>query len=346
MNGNGAALVSVCMPVYNGERTLRQALDSLVCQTWPDMEIIICDDGSSDQTVAICREFAERHDFIHFEVNAKNLGADARNFRKTLSLARGKYCFWASQDDIWHPEFIRRLSAILEADPQAVAAMCATEYFIENKGRRETLTVRIADRKRWPQFNAHLLNAARVMFQRGHASQLRTTRSPEFVLSFFICGIIRTDYLRDTFAAIPGPLYGEQQLVSQLALAGKLVYLDEVLFFKEELNSFCSIDIPAEQLDHVLDKENLEEHRRRRARKRGRKGWKPSKLYFASQTLYMHLKSGKIPLTRKWQSVVLIAAYMLRRLSRPVTRMFKKAPANRTYNLLQNNPEKSKRRQT
>src|SRR4051794_15444571 len=71
-------LVTIGLAVYNGERYLREALESLVGQTLRDVEIVICDNASDDATEAICREFAERDPRVRYHRNATNIGG-ARN---------------------------------------------------------------------------------------------------------------------------------------------------------------------------------------------------------------------------------------------------------------------------
>lgn len=110
-----APAVSIGMPVYNGAEYIREALDSLLAQTFTDFELIISDNASTDITADICREFMQRDSRVHYTRQADNLGAIS-NFQFVLSGASGKYFMWAACDDRWAPTFLERTVAVLESD--------------------------------------------------------------------------------------------------------------------------------------------------------------------------------------------------------------------------------------
>jgi glycosyltransferase involved in cell wall biosynthesis len=114
-------LVSIGMAVYNGERTLRPALDALVSQTYPNLEIILSDNASTDQTEAICREFAVHDPRVHYHRNATNIGASA-NFMRVLDLAQGEFFMWAACDDERPHDAVDALAHALIANERAVMA--------------------------------------------------------------------------------------------------------------------------------------------------------------------------------------------------------------------------------
>jgi glycosyltransferase involved in cell wall biosynthesis len=91
-------LVSVGMPVYNGERHLREALDSLIAQTHRDFELIVADNASTDGTQAICEEYAARDRRISYFRHTRHTGA-IDNFAFVFRRSRGKYFMWAAHDD-------------------------------------------------------------------------------------------------------------------------------------------------------------------------------------------------------------------------------------------------------
>lgn len=104
---NPTKTVSVVMCTFNGERYVRQQLDSIIAQTYPIHELIIEDDGSTDQTVEICREYASRYPFIQVVVNDHNLGLDV-NFETATMRSTGDFVAFSDQDDVWYPGKIRR----------------------------------------------------------------------------------------------------------------------------------------------------------------------------------------------------------------------------------------------
>ncbi len=93
-------LISIALCTYNGARFLREQLDSLVNQSYPNMELVAVDDGSTDATPAILEEYAQRYPFMRVYANGRNLGL-SRNFERALTLCRGSYIAVADQDDVW-----------------------------------------------------------------------------------------------------------------------------------------------------------------------------------------------------------------------------------------------------
>lgn len=112
-------LVSIGMPVYNGERFVRRALDSLLAQDHENLELITSDNASEDRTQAICLEYAARDNRVCCYRNAANLGA-VRNFNRVFELASGDYFMWASHHDLWDSAFVSTCLEVLRREPQVV----------------------------------------------------------------------------------------------------------------------------------------------------------------------------------------------------------------------------------
>jgi glycosyltransferase involved in cell wall biosynthesis len=113
---NNQKTVSIIMGTYNGEKYIREQLDSILAQTYPIKEIIVQDDGSTDNTVAICRDYAAKHPNIHFSCNEHNLGFNL-NFKSAAMKATGDYVAVSDQDDVWFPEKIaKQVAAIGDYD--------------------------------------------------------------------------------------------------------------------------------------------------------------------------------------------------------------------------------------
>jgi glycosyltransferase involved in cell wall biosynthesis len=98
-------LVSIAVCTYNGEKFLVEQLDSLVSQTYPNLEIIITDDCSKDETFSKLQDYANRFDFIKIFKNEQNLGY-VKNFEKAISLCNGDFIALCDQDDIWDKDKI------------------------------------------------------------------------------------------------------------------------------------------------------------------------------------------------------------------------------------------------
>lgn len=120
-------LISVGMPIRNEARYLRAALDALTSQMGVEMELIISDNASTDDTPLICREYCARYPWISYHRFEENVGA-AANFIYVLEQARGKYFMWASGHDLWDRNFLQECSGTLDNAENAVVAFGTTRW--------------------------------------------------------------------------------------------------------------------------------------------------------------------------------------------------------------------------
>jgi glycosyltransferase involved in cell wall biosynthesis len=201
--------VSIGVPVYNGERFLATTLDSLIAQTFGDVEIIICDNASTDTTEAIGRSYAACDPRIRYLRNAENIGA-ARNFNRCLELARGEFFRWASADDVADPSLVERCVEILDQHPDVVQVYGRTRL-IDGDGNEiseyddNLRTLSDSPRERFSHIlrNLGLVNA--------------------------IYGLLRTEVLRRT-RGHASYLGADMVMQAEIALHGKIWELPEVLF--------------------------------------------------------------------------------------------------------------------
>ncbi|MBL0181105.1 MAG: glycosyltransferase [Chitinophagaceae bacterium] len=107
-------LVSVAMCTYNGDVYLKDQLETIVKQTYPNLEIVLVDDCSTDNTVQVIQEMQANDSRIHFFQNEKNIGYN-KNFEKVFSLCRGDFIAIADQDDIWE---VNKIEYIMKAWPE------------------------------------------------------------------------------------------------------------------------------------------------------------------------------------------------------------------------------------
>jgi len=108
--------VSIGMPVYNGEKYIRGALESLLAQAFVDFELIISDNASIDGTAAICLEYQSRDSRIRYYRQNENRGP-AGNFAYVLNVSTADYFMWAAVDDRWHPSFVETMVQSLDFNP-------------------------------------------------------------------------------------------------------------------------------------------------------------------------------------------------------------------------------------
>ncbi|QLE42405.1 glycosyltransferase family 2 protein [Nostoc sp. C052] len=124
--------LSIGLPVYNGEKFIKEAIDSLLTQTFEDFELIISDNASTDKTEEICRAYAEQDKRICYYRNDTNIGC-ARNFNRVFELSSGEYFKWAAYDDLHSPDFIKKCIEVLDQDPTII--LCHSQvYFIDEQG--------------------------------------------------------------------------------------------------------------------------------------------------------------------------------------------------------------------
>jgi glycosyltransferase involved in cell wall biosynthesis len=120
-------LVSVCLPTYNGESFVADAIDSVLKQTYRHFELIVIDDGSSDRTTDIVTRMAKTDQRIKFYKNPKNLGL-FENYNECMRRAAGTYIKLFAQDDIFQPTILEQMVSVLESDKNIALVTCAKEW--------------------------------------------------------------------------------------------------------------------------------------------------------------------------------------------------------------------------
>jgi glycosyltransferase involved in cell wall biosynthesis len=119
--------VSIGLPVYNGEKFLVQAIESVLAQEFEDFELLISDNASNDSTWEICRHYADLDHRIRLNRNDHNIGAIA-NFEFVLKKSTGRYFAWTAHDDLLHPRFLYRCVNFLDNHPDHV--VCSVRHVI------------------------------------------------------------------------------------------------------------------------------------------------------------------------------------------------------------------------
>lgn len=121
-------LVSVIIPVYNGEQYIQRCIESLLRQTYAGIEIIIVDDGSKDTTANICQKLAAQDCRIIFSVQENKGVSAARN--KGLELAKGEYVCFVDSDDYVDASYVESHIKMIRSDPQIDISVCG---FVDEK---------------------------------------------------------------------------------------------------------------------------------------------------------------------------------------------------------------------
>ncbi len=124
-------LVSICLPLYNGENYIAGALESVLGQTYEEFELVICDDQSTDRTAEIVAEYASRDARIKYFLNEKRFGL-FENYNETMRKAQGKYIKPYAHDDLFRPTIVADMVNVLESDPGIALVNCARQWIDED----------------------------------------------------------------------------------------------------------------------------------------------------------------------------------------------------------------------
>ncbi|MBA2525970.1 MAG: glycosyltransferase family 2 protein [Pyrinomonadaceae bacterium] len=229
-------LVSVGLPVYNGEKYVRRALSSLLAQDYENFELIVSDNASTDGSREICQEYAAKDSRIKLHAHQQNQGVVA-NFGAVLARARGPYFMWAAVDDRWMPGFVTALVKKLNEDPKAGVAMSAVERRYEDGGIKDV--VRYTGDAEPSRMSNYRLAAALTAGSMHH---------------LYIYGLFRTDFLRRAFCNYPQVKGPDRLFMTQIALATKFRYVDEILHVRQVSDAplhvkFAGDEVGKAQLD-------------------------------------------------------------------------------------------------
>ncbi|MEC4817783.1 MAG: glycosyltransferase family 2 protein [Scytonema sp. PMC 1069.18] len=144
------SLVSVVIPTYNRSDYLRLAIESAINQTYKNIEIIISDDGSVDNTQELVESFQDSR--IRYRCNPKNLGI-ALNVIGAFQAARGKYVASLNDDDVWNEDFLEKLVPQLDANPNLVLAF--SDHYIMGSDSKIDAVATEENTQRWGRDRLH-----------------------------------------------------------------------------------------------------------------------------------------------------------------------------------------------
>lgn len=211
MSGASPPIVSVGLPVHNGLPYLAKALESLREQDLSDMEIIVCDNASTDGSRELVEEAAARDERIRYVRNPENIGG-TRNFNRVFHLARGTYFKWASSDDFVSPDAISRCVDLLERDPTTILAYPET-CLVDAEGD----PIEMYDEGDGWSSDAAVERLEQALFHLG--------------LVNLHYGVMRADVLADTVLLGHYPS-SDHVLIADLAIRGPFRRVDDVYLYR------------------------------------------------------------------------------------------------------------------
>ncbi len=204
--------LSVGLPVYNGQRFVGKAIESILNQDYGDFELIISDNASTDDTGHICQQYARMDKRIRYYRNEVNVGA-ASNHNRVFELANGKYFKWAGHDDECHPQFLGRCVEVLDRAPDSVVLAYPQAELIDQDGT-------VTDR--------YLVSIA-CESPRPHSRLAKVLMCIDLGTPMY--GVVRSEALRKTH--LHGSYIGaDYVLLAELALLGEIREVPHALLRK------------------------------------------------------------------------------------------------------------------
>lgn len=205
-------LISIGLPVFNGERFIVRALNSLLNQEYLNLEIIVSDNDSTDRTREILQRYAERDSRLKLHFQQKNIGI-LSNFHFVLDHSQGEFFFWAACDDWWDPQFISRLKKGLDFHPASDVAMCSFSM-VDEKGESRG-QVLLSGENDLSDASYH------KVFQK------MIGRHPIHV---FLYGLFRSEFLKKIMMRqFPKCMMGDRVLMCEITLSTHLLFIGEIL---------------------------------------------------------------------------------------------------------------------
>jgi len=202
--------VSIGLAVYNGGKYLEEAIQSILCQTFEDFELIISDNASTDETEAICKAYAAKDPRIKYHRNDVNIGG-ANNENLTFRLSKGKYFRWAAHDDYCAPTLIEKCVAVLENNPEIVLCHSQIVEVLDGVERKKPTEHRLGEKpERYHRF--------KELSRRNHSCEATY-------------GLIRAEIFGKTRLQL-NYTDSDRTLLCELALYGPFYQIPEPLFFK------------------------------------------------------------------------------------------------------------------
>lgn len=227
------SLVTVGMPVYNGDNYLAETLDSILVQTYQNFEIVISDNGSKDGTQKICEDYAAKDPRVKYSRSEVNLGV-SRNFKRTVGIASGDYFMFLAHDDKLAPQFLEQCVAVLDTQPDVVS--CYPKAIeIDPQGNE-------LYKKEQP------LDAGSPKPHLRFRQMIRMDHNCETLFA-----LVRADVMKKTVIHAPIP-DGDRVMLAEVSLYGKYYRVPDYLFLHRE-HPVRSINLAPTRFDRLAQLE-------------------------------------------------------------------------------------------
>jgi glycosyltransferase involved in cell wall biosynthesis len=211
--------VNIGMPIYNESKYIGTTIESVLGQEFTDFELIISDNASTDDTLSICEQYAEKDNRIRIIKKKVNIGA-ADNFKQICEESNSEYFVWISGHDLWHPKFLTKCVAGLNNNPSVVLYYPKSIWIDDTNRDLGSIGRSIETRGLDPISRFQI-----VLWGMGYGSP--------------IYGLLRSSALKQVTLGTKtvGP---DNILLNELSLVGDIAYLDEPLQYIRKLDDFGS----------------------------------------------------------------------------------------------------------
>lgn len=228
--------IFIGMPVYNGELFIREALNSILNQTYQNWKLLISDDASQDATQNIISEYVKNEPRITYIRQEKNLGL-FENFKFTLNKAHSPYFMWAAQDDMWNKDYLTTCINIFQTNKKLGLVTTCNET-IDSFGRRVLISP-------W----MHKLSGAPSAYQ-----VAKYILEPEGLGKCnLMYGLFKTEVVQATWKAYPQRNTWGQDYIFSLALIARFnVEVSPEILFKKRLGGFSSPQLALKDRTHQI----------------------------------------------------------------------------------------------
>jgi glycosyltransferase involved in cell wall biosynthesis len=221
-------LITVGIPVFNGEKFLKKRLDSVLNQTYKNFEVIISDNASTDDTSKLCNEIIKKEKNIQYYLQKENIGY-VNNFNFLIKKTNGKYFTFAAVDDVWEPNFLEKNVNILQTNDKIVGSIGTVKYFGNAQTQSET--------SRFTQILKKIIRKQDINILEQHVMSIsgkydkKIDKYLRFNQGSFVYGLFRANAIKKNI--IPGPLAAwDLAFILNILKFGDLHVIDEVLYHK------------------------------------------------------------------------------------------------------------------
>lgn len=212
--------VSICIPVLNGGDLIERAIRSAVAQTYRDIEVVISDNASSDDTGAVCKQLSQIDKRIRYFRNDETVSIEQNQLR-AVSRAEGKYCCVMGHDDELKPSYVSRLLDAFSIDGKTVLVSAGVLLQRKGRGYEEIRFSNGCEFNRLSKYGKTLLFATKKSF-------FCRFRKPNLMIT----GLFDRKLFFDVLSDQTGRMYNERDTLTELSVVGEVTYVDEVLFVK------------------------------------------------------------------------------------------------------------------